>query len=77
MIIEPPKPGDIGRLIATQAEYYSHNWRLSGTFEGNLAIEIGQFIRNMNPERDRMWVARCGAEFAGAISIDGSGGNPG
>jgi GNAT superfamily N-acetyltransferase len=64
-------PGVIGKIIELHAAYYFENWGFDITFETQVGKELSDFISESEEERDGLWVALMGGEFAGSIAIDG------
>lgn len=64
-------PGVIGRITELHAVYYSENWGFDVTFETQVGLELSEFMKDFQPERDGLWVATVDGDFAGSIAIDG------
>jgi GNAT superfamily N-acetyltransferase len=64
-------PGAIGRIAEIHATYYHKHWGFHLFFESKVAIELSEFLRRLNHERDGFWVASVGEKIVGAIAIDG------
>ena len=64
-------PGAIGRIAEIHATYYHKHWDFHLFFESKVAIELSEFLRRLNHERDGFWVANVGEKIVGAIAIDG------
>jgi GNAT superfamily N-acetyltransferase len=64
-------PGAIGRIAELHGMYYYKHWGFHLFFESKVAIELSEFLRRFNEERDGFWVARMEENIVGAIAIDG------
>jgi len=64
-------PGAIGRVAELHAIYYHKHWGFSVFFESKVAIELSEFLRRFNEERDGFWVASVDGRIVGSIAIDG------
>ena len=64
-------PGAIGRVAELHAIYYHKYWGFSVFFESKVAIELSEFLRRFNEERDGFWVASVDGRIVGSIAIDG------
>ena len=64
-------PGVVGRIIESHAVYYYENWDFDVSFETQVGRELSEFVSKFDKNRDGLWVANQGKEFAGAIAIDG------
>ncbi len=64
-------PGVVGKITELHAVYYYENWSFDVTFETQVGVELSEFVRRFDGNRDGLWVATKEGEFAGAIAIDG------
>ena len=65
-------PGVIGRVTELHAVYYHENWGFDISFETQVGRELSEFMAGFREGRDGFWAAGSGADFMGAIAIDGS-----
>jgi RimJ/RimL family protein N-acetyltransferase len=71
--IRETEPGDAGRLIALQVDYYATRWDFPPRFfEAKIAYEIGDFLARRDDPRNRSWRADDHGAYVGGITIDGS-----
>jgi GNAT superfamily N-acetyltransferase len=68
-------PGVVGRMIEAHAVYYHEDWGFDVSFETQVGRELSEFVGAYREERDGLWVATVGGEFAGSVAIDGGKGN--
>jgi GNAT superfamily N-acetyltransferase len=64
-------PGVVGKITELHAVYYHENWGFDVTFETQVGGELSEFVRQLDGNRDGLWVAVINGVFAGAIAIDG------
>jgi GNAT superfamily N-acetyltransferase len=64
-------PGAIGRIAELHGKYYHEHWGFGLFFESRVAIDLSEFLRRFDEERDGFWVASVDKEIIGSIAIDG------
>lgn len=64
-------PGDIGYIIYLHGTLYAEEYELDRTFEGDVAIRIGEFVKTYDPRKDYFAVAELDGQIAGSIVING------
>ncbi len=64
-------PGAIGRIAELHATYYAAHWGFGMYFESKVAIELSEFLRRFDENRDGFWVASVGGKLTGSIVVDG------
>ncbi len=62
------KPGDIGYLTYLHGTLYAEGYGWDYTFEGQVAVILGEFAKSHN-ERERIWVVEKDGTVAGSIAI--------
>jgi DNA-binding MarR family transcriptional regulator/N-acetylglutamate synthase-like GNAT family acetyltransferase len=74
VVIRAHRPGDMGWIVQSQAQFYceEHGWTIG--FEALVADVAAQFLRNFNPARDRCWIAERGGRNIGSVLV-ADGGN--
>nr|WP_298100805.1 helix-turn-helix domain-containing GNAT family N-acetyltransferase [uncultured Shinella sp.] len=68
-VIRPHRPGDMGRVIASQARSYTETYGWNDEYEALVAEICAQFLRNFDPAREHCWIAEQGGEFVGSIFL--------
>jgi DNA-binding MarR family transcriptional regulator len=68
IILRDPEPGDYGWIIERHGALYSAEYGFNANMEGYVAEVLGAYITNLQPGRDRCWIAerngvRCGCVF--------------
>jgi DNA-binding MarR family transcriptional regulator/GNAT superfamily N-acetyltransferase len=68
-VLRPPRPGDYGTIIGRQGALYAQEYGWDETFEGLVAEIVASFIKNLDPRRERCWVAECDDEVVGSVFV--------
>jgi DNA-binding MarR family transcriptional regulator len=68
IMLRDPEPGDYGWIIERHGALYSAEYGFNANMEGYVAEVLGAYITNLQPGRDRCWIAerngvRCGCVF--------------
>lgn len=66
-------PGTLGRVAELHGTYYHNHWGFGLFFEAKVAVELSDFLKRYDENRDGFWTARVGGRVEGAITIDGVG----
>ena len=64
-------PGDIGYIIHLHGKLYAREHDLDRTFEGDVAIKMGEFVKTYDPRKDFFAVAELDGRIVGSIVING------
>jgi len=69
IVLRDPRPGDLGTVVARQAELYAceYGWDLS--FEGLVAGIVADFIRDFDPEMEMARIAEREGEVVGSVFV--------
>jgi len=67
------RPGALGRVTELHGAYYGENWGRDLAFEAEVAEELAEFLRRLDPARDSFWLAHRAGVAVGSIAIDGHG----
>jgi GNAT superfamily N-acetyltransferase len=59
----------MGWVVHRQAVLYAEEYGWDETFEALAARIVAEFIENLNPKRERCWIAERGGEIVGAVFI--------
>lgn len=65
------EPGDIGYIIYLHGVLYAQEYELDQTFEGDVAIRMGEFARTYDARKDYFAVAELDGKIGGSIVING------
>jgi DNA-binding MarR family transcriptional regulator/GNAT superfamily N-acetyltransferase len=63
------RPGDIGWVVARHGELYDQEYRWDSTFEGLVAEVAGKFLTQLDPKRERCWIAEYDGRRVGSIFL--------
>jgi DNA-binding MarR family transcriptional regulator/GNAT superfamily N-acetyltransferase len=69
--IEDARPGAIGRIIARHAEIYCSEYAYPPAFEGYVVEAFAEFVKELSPPRDRIFVATRDREMLGSVAMKG------
>lgn len=67
--LRDPEPGDMGWIVHRQGRLYAEEYGWDWTFEALVAEIVGQFVRNLQCERERCWVAEREGEVVGSVFV--------
>lgn len=65
------QPGDVGYIIYLHGTLYAREYELDRTFEGDVAIRMGEFAKTYDPRKDYFAVAEVEGKIVGSIVING------
>lgn len=68
-LLRPPRPGDYGWIIHRQGALYAEEYGWNEEFEGAVAGIIADFIRDLDPKRERCWVAERDGAVVGSVFV--------
>ncbi len=64
-------PGSIGRVSELHGAYYHDHWGFGLFFEAKVAVELSEFLKRHDENRDGFWTVSADGRVEGSISIDG------
>ena len=65
------QPGDLGSIIQLHGKLYFDEYNLDYTFEGHVAVALGEFAKSFDPDKDLFAVAEVDGRIVGSIAIMG------
>ena len=65
------EPGDIGYIIYLHGTLYAQEYALDRTFEGDVAIKMGEFAKTYDSRKDHFAIAELDGKIVGCIVING------
>ncbi len=68
-LLRPPRPGDFGWIIHRQGALYAEEYGWNEECEGALAGIVADFIRDLDPKRERCWVAERDGAVVGSVFV--------
>ncbi len=63
------RPGDMGWVVKRHAEIYAQEYGWNEEFEALIAQLCADFIRKLNPARERCWIAERAGERLGCVFL--------
>ncbi|HYM75893.1 MAG TPA: helix-turn-helix domain-containing GNAT family N-acetyltransferase [Candidatus Dormibacteraeota bacterium] len=68
-ILRQHRPGDMGWVVQRHGELYWREYRYDERFEALVAEIVAEFIQNLDPKRERCWIAEKDGENVGAVFL--------
>ena len=68
-LIRQHRPGDMGWVVQRHGELYWQEYRYDERFEALVAEIVAEFIQNLDPKRERCWIADKDGERVGCIFL--------
>ncbi len=65
--LRPPRPGDMGWVVGQHGILYVEEFGWEEWFEGLTAEVVAQFVRNLDPRRERCWIAEKDGKRVGSV----------
>jgi DNA-binding MarR family transcriptional regulator/GNAT superfamily N-acetyltransferase len=68
-ILRDAEPGDMGWVTYRHGVIYAQEYDWDATFEALVAQIVSDFISNLNPARERCWIAEMDGEIVGSVFV--------
>jgi DNA-binding MarR family transcriptional regulator/GNAT superfamily N-acetyltransferase len=68
-LLRPHQSGDMGWIVHRHGVLYAHEHGFDERFEALVAGIVAKFIRELDPARERCWIAERDGEFAGCVFL--------
>jgi DNA-binding MarR family transcriptional regulator/GNAT superfamily N-acetyltransferase len=68
-VLRPPRAGDMGWVVQRHGAVYAQEYGWDESFEALIAEIVAQFIRKLDPKRERCWIAEREAENVGCVFL--------
>jgi DNA-binding MarR family transcriptional regulator/GNAT superfamily N-acetyltransferase len=68
-ILRQHRPGDIGWVVQRHGELYWREYHYGEHFEALVAEIVAEFIQNLDPKRERCWIAEKDGENVGSVFL--------
>lgn len=65
--LREPRPGDYGWVVHAHGALYAREYGYDASFEGLVAGIVADYLKNLDPARERCWIADIGGEPVGAV----------
>jgi GNAT superfamily N-acetyltransferase len=67
--LRDPYPGDLGWVVHRHGVLYAREYGWNMEFEALVAGIVSEYVKNLNPARDRCWIAELDGHVAGSVFI--------
>ena len=67
--LRPPRPGDMGWVVQRHGELYWQEYHYDERFEALVAEIVAEFIQNLDPKRERCWIAEKDGQNVGSVFL--------
>lgn len=68
-LLRPPQPGDIGWIVHRHGVLYASEYGWDESFEALVAEITAAFVKNLDPRRERCWIAERDGGIAGSVFL--------
>ncbi|HEU5039367.1 MAG TPA: helix-turn-helix domain-containing GNAT family N-acetyltransferase [Gemmatimonadales bacterium] len=67
--LRPPEPGDLGWVVHRHGLLYAREYGWDARFEGLVAAVVAEFVRQLDPRRERAWIADQEGVVVGSVFL--------
>ncbi len=68
-VLRDPQPGDLGWVVQQHGEIYAREYGWNTEFEALVADIVGKYVRNLQPDFEKCWIAELDGERVGAVFV--------
>jgi DNA-binding MarR family transcriptional regulator/GNAT superfamily N-acetyltransferase len=68
-VLRQHRPGDMGWVVQRHGELYWREYHYDERFEALVAEIVAEFIQNLDPKRERCWIAEKNGENVGSMFL--------
>lgn len=74
-VVRPHRPGDLGWIVQSQAEFYTGEFGWNDQFEALVSDVASKFLANFDAAKERCWIAeRSGIRIGSVLVMNGGDG---
>lgn len=68
-VLRPPRPGDLGWVVQSHGRLYAEEHGFDERFEATTAEIVARFVRDLDPRRERCWIAEREGRNVGSVFV--------
>ena len=68
-LLRPHQPGDMGWIVHRHGVLYAREYGFDERFEALVAEIVAKFLRELDPARERCWIAERDGEIIGSVCL--------
>lgn len=68
-ILRSPEPGDFGWVVQSNGTLYAQEYGWDEKYEALVAEIVADFIKNLDPKKERCWIAEKDGENVGSVFL--------
>jgi DNA-binding MarR family transcriptional regulator/GNAT superfamily N-acetyltransferase len=68
-VIRSPEPGDLGWIVHRHGALYAREFGWNEHFESLVARIVADYVQDLDPQRDRCWLAESEGEILGSVFL--------
>ncbi|MGH8821128.1 MAG: bifunctional helix-turn-helix transcriptional regulator/GNAT family N-acetyltransferase [Rhodoferax sp.] len=69
IVLRDPQPGDLGWVVQQHGEIYAREYGWNSEFEALVADIVGKYLKNLQPDFEKCWIAELDGERVGAVFV--------
>ena len=68
-VLRPPRSGEFGWVVERHGVLYAREYGWNEAFEGLVAEIVARYLRELDPERERCWIAERNGRKVGSVFL--------